>query len=131
MFHKSNILKGFYIFIVGFTLLWTVVAASGDVDKSEQKKVLYFEIHQNIFPSAWRNVKSAVEQAEQIQADYILISLDTYGGMLDAADSIRTKLLETNIPVIVHITNNAASAGALIAIACDSIYMTSYAKIGA
>lgn len=131
MMHKSTIRKGFYSFIVGFTLLWTVIAASGDVDKSEQKKILYFEIHQDIFPSAWRNVKSAIEEAEEIQADYILLSLDTYGGMLDAADSIRTKLLETQIPVVVHITNNAASAGALIAIACDSIYMTSYAKIGA
>lgn len=123
--------KGFYSFFVGFTLLWTVVSALSSVDNSSQKKILYFEIHQDIMPAAWRTVQSAVNQAEAIQADYILLSLDTYGGMLDAADSIRTRLLATDIPVIVHITNNAASAGALISIACDSIYMSSFAKIGA
>jgi membrane-bound serine protease (ClpP class) len=46
------------------------------------------------------------------------------------ADSIRTKILESPIPVYVFITNNAASAGALISIAADSIYMKKGAKIG-
>lgn len=123
--------KGFYSFIVGFTLLWTVVSGSGSVDNDGQKQVYYFEIHKDIMPAMWRTVKHAVEEAEALQADYILISMDTYGGMLDAADSIRTKLLATKIPVIVYITNNAASAGALIALACDSIYMHPIAKIGA
>lgn len=129
--HKYIARKGFYSFFVGFILLWTVVSTLSSVDNSEQKKVFLFDIHEDIMPAAWRTVKNAVEQAEEIQADYILISMDTYGGMLDAADSIRTKLLATKIPVIVHVTNNAASAGALIAIACDSIYMNAFAKIGA
>ena len=80
---------------------------------------------------AWRTVQSALREADEADADYILLSLDTYGGLLDAADSIRTRLLSSNIPVIVHVTNNAASAGALIAMSCDSIYTSSYAKIGA
>jgi membrane-bound serine protease (ClpP class) len=47
------------------------------------------------------------------------------------ADSIRTKLLNSPIPVWVFIDNQAASAGALISIAADSIYMRSGASIGA
>jgi membrane-bound serine protease (ClpP class) len=51
--------------------------------------------------------------------------------MLDAADSIRTKILNTDIPIYVFIDKNAASAGALISIACDSIYMAAGSSIGA
>jgi len=47
------------------------------------------------------------------------------------ADSIRTRLLNMPMPTIVYINNNAASAGALISIACDSIYMVKGANIGA
>ncbi len=57
--------------------------------------------------------------------------MNTYGGMLDAADSIRTKILDSDIPVYVFIDKNAASAGALISIACDSIYMAPGSNIGA
>jgi membrane-bound serine protease (ClpP class) len=60
-----------------------------------------------------------------------LLHLNTFGGELEAADQIRTLLLKCEIPVWVYIDNNAASAGALISIACDSIYMNEGASIGA
>jgi len=65
------------------------------------------------------------------KADIVLIEMSTYGGMLESADSIRTKLLNSPIPVFCFIHHNAASAGALIAIACDSIYMSTGSTIGA
>ena len=57
--------------------------------------------------------------------------MNTYGGTVVDADSIRSKILNYNRPVYVYIDNNAASAGALISIACDRIYMRSGANIGA
>lgn len=72
-----------------------------------------------------------MEAAEAANCDYVLIKLNTYGGELSMADSIRARLLNSRLPVIVWITQNAASAGALIAIACDSIYMKKGAAIGA
>jgi membrane-bound serine protease (ClpP class) len=51
--------------------------------------------------------------------------------MVIHADSMRTKILNSKIPVWVFIDNNAASAGALISVACDSIYMRKGANIGA
>ena len=57
--------------------------------------------------------------------------MNTFGGELDAADKMRTALLECPIPTIVFINKNAASAGALISIACDSIYMAPGSSIGA
>jgi membrane-bound serine protease (ClpP class) len=93
--------------------------------------VYRFSINSEISPSATRLVESAIKQAESRNASFILIELDTYGGLVDDADKIRTMLLRTSIPTIVFIKNNAASAGALISIACDSIYMASGATIGA
>jgi membrane-bound serine protease (ClpP class) len=79
----------------------------------------------------WHSTKLAFEEAVEKNADLILLHLNTYGGMLESADSIRTKILESPIPVLVFIDHNAASAGALISLACDSIYMTPGATIGA
>lgn len=94
-------------------------------------KVYTFEIKEEIAEPVWRKTKKAFEQAESINADLIIIQMNTFGGALDAADKIRTKILESKIPVFVFIDNNAASAGALISIACDSIYMRKGGSIGA
>lgn len=100
--------------------------------ETEQKNTVYvFDIKENIAPAAWRNTKLAFENAQKMNADYIIIHMNTYGGMVNMADSIRTKILNSKIPVYVFIDNNAASAGALISIACDSIYMRKGGNIGA
>lgn len=107
-------------------LLCTIINTYG-----QQKIVYVYEIHDEIGPAMSRLTESAVKEAEEKKASYILIDMDTYGGMVDDADKIRTALLHTKIPTIVFIRNNAASAGALISIACDSIYMTPGSTIGA
>ncbi len=94
-------------------------------------QVYQFDIREEIAPPVWRKVKRAFEDAEAMKADIILIHMNTFGGQLDVADNIRTRILESKIPVYVFIDNNAASAGALISIACDSIYMRQGANIGA
>jgi len=102
-------------------------------DKTGNQKILVYkyEMKEQIAPAIWRITKKSFEEAARIGADYIIIHMNTYGGLLDAADSIRTMILNSTIPVFVFIDNNAASAGALIAIACDSIYMRPGGSIGA
>lgn len=94
-------------------------------------RVYVFEIKEEIAKPVWRKVQKAFTEAKSIDADLILIHMNTYGGQVDIADSIRTKILQSEIPVYVFIDNNAASAGALISIACDSIYMRPGANFGA
>lgn len=98
---------------------------------SKEKTVYVFDVKEEIGPPVWRKMQKAFTQAEDMKADLILLHMNTYGGMVIHADSMRTKILHSRIPVYVFIDNNAASAGALIAIACDSIYMRSGANIGA
>lgn len=96
-----------------------------------QTKVYQFEIKDEINPATWRIAKKAIANSKADKAEVLLLELNTFGGMLDYADSIRTALLNSDIKTIVFINNNAASAGALISLACDKIYMHRGASIGA
>ncbi|MCG3166944.1 MAG: hypothetical protein POELPBGB_02727 [Bacteroidia bacterium] len=98
---------------------------------TEKTSVYVFDIKEEIGPPIWRKMQKAFKQAEESKADLILLHINTYGGMVIHADSMRTKILHSEIPVFAFIDNNAASAGALISIACDSIYMRTGANIGA
>jgi len=98
---------------------------------SQKARVFLMEIHAEIDPRTERYVKLALNEATAQKADYIVLDLDTYGGALDNADTIRKRLLEYPKPIFMFIDKNAASAGALISIACDSIYMAPGASIGA
>ena len=69
--------------------------------------------------------------AQANAATGIVLYIDTFGGLVDAADNIRKSILDSNLPIVAFIDKNAASAGALIAIATDSIYMAPGASIGA
>lgn len=119
-------------FILLFISIMIPVLSVISQEKTNDKKIiLKYDIKQEIGPAVWRQTMQAFEMADKENADYVLIHMNTYGGLVDAADSIRTKILNSEIPVMVFIDNNAASAGALISIACDSIYMRPGANIGA
>lgn len=123
------------VFLIAFGLVAPFFslaqADTAGTNTSEDTKIYVFDIREQIAPPVWRKTKIAIEQAKEKQADLIIIDMNTYGGMVETADSIRTALLQTPIPVYVFINNNAASAGALISIATDSIYMRPGANIGA
>lgn len=96
------------------------------------KKLVYvFPIRDEIMPGMARLTDKCLRQATEMGADLVVIDMNTYGGLVDAADSIRTRILNYDKPVYVFINNQAASAGALIAIAADSIYMRDGASMGA
>ena len=61
----------------------------------------------------------------------LLFDIDTFGGLVDAADHIRKAFLNTDVPTVAFIDRNAASAGALISYAADRIVMVPGASIGA
>lgn len=93
--------------------------------------VYVIPIDDEINSTTWRKVRQGCNAASDANADILLIHLNTYGGAVVYADSIRTTLLNYPRPTVAFIDNNAASAGALISIACDSIYMRRGASIGA
>ena len=93
--------------------------------------VLHLKVLDNIDPRTNRYTELGLEKAKELDVDFVILELDTYGGALNDADEIRTRLLEFDRPVYAYINKDAASAGALISIACDSIYMAKGSSIGA
>ncbi len=115
------------------TLLLINLFLNGNIYSNNQAKPLIFSIDlkKNVSSTTWLYIQRGFEEAKELDAEKIIIEMNTYGGEVSFADSIRTKILNSEIPVIVFIDNNAASAGALISIACDKIYMRKSGTIGA
>lgn len=98
---------------------------------SQTQKVMVMEIRSDIDPRMSRYVELALENANTIEADLVIVDMDTYGGIVTDAKDIVENIMAFDTPIWVFINNDAASAGALISIACDSIYMAPGANIGA
>lgn len=99
--------------------------------QNSKPDIYLINIKENIGSNTWVYLQNGLHEAQVSNADMVLLHMNTYGGAVLEADSMRTAILNSKIPVHVFIDVNAASAGALIAIACDSIYMRNSASIGA
>ena len=73
----------------------------------------------------------ALADAEEENAALVVLHVDTFGGLVDAADEMRKTLLDAPMPTVAFVDKNAASAGALISYAADKIVMVPGAAIGA
>ncbi len=76
-------------------------------------------------------LERATEDAEEAGAALIVYHVDTFGGLVAAADIIRKIILNTPVPNVAFIDKNAASAGALISYSADRIIMAPGSSIGA
>ena len=114
-------------------LIFSALLTHSAIYGNNQAKTTFFSIDlkKNVGSTTWLYIQKGFEEAKTLNANTIIIEMNTYGGEVGFADSIRTKILNSDIPVIVFIDNNAASAGALISIACKKIYMRKGATIGA
>ncbi len=95
------------------------------------QNIYKFAIDDEINSKTWIYTQEALKEANTLNPDLIILHLNTYGGEVVYADSIRTAILRCETPIVAYIDNNAASAGALISIACDRIYMRTGSQIGA
>ena len=109
------------------TMIFFALAVFG----AQGQQVYRFDIKDDIGPNAWRQVNNAYTEAEKAKVDLMLIEMNTFGGMVNFADSIRSRILDSPLETAVFINHNAASAGALISLACNRIYMSKGSSIGA
>ena len=76
-------------------------------------------------------VKRGAEEADKRQARALVIEMDTFGGLVDSAVSIRDIIISADRPTICFVHNRAWSAGALIAMANQYIFMAPGSSMGA
>jgi len=93
--------------------------------------VVVVPLRGEISPSLLMFLRRAEKVAESSGASAIIFEMNTYGGRLDSAEEITSALNHATIPTYTFINSNAGSAGSLIALATQHIYMAPVSAIGA
>ena len=76
-------------------------------------------------------LRSGLAAAEGEGAELVVIRLATPGGRLDSAFAARDLILDTSVPTVAFVDREALSAGALLAIACQTIVFAPGGVMGA
>ena len=76
-------------------------------------------------------IERSIKEAESNSADAIVFEINTFGGRVDAATQIKDAIMDSRVKTVAFINKRAISAGALISLSCEKIYMTGGATIGA
>jgi membrane-bound serine protease (ClpP class) len=72
-----------------------------------------------------------IRDAQAAGAAAVLLDINTFGGRVDAAVAMRDALINAPVRTIAFVNQRAISAGALIALACDTLIMVKGGTIGA
>ncbi|MEW6468932.1 MAG: hypothetical protein AB1458_08415 [Bacteroidota bacterium] len=70
-----------------------------------KKKIYAFQLDDEMSPASWRQTNEAFRQAEDMNADYLLIKLSDNGTSAETANKIRSKIQQTKMPVILMFDN--------------------------
>lgn len=123
---------GFYVLMIGFLVIASAFRDADEQDIITEPGAIYLiHVEGLIDNGLHKYIQRGLALASRNEAAGVVLYIDTFGGLVDAADKIRKNLLDTDLTVISFIDKNAASAGALISIATDSIYMSPGSSIGA
>jgi membrane-bound serine protease (ClpP class) len=76
-------------------------------------------------------IQRSLREAAAAGAVAAVLDIDTPGGRVDAAEQIADALYDAGIPTYAYVNRRALSAGALIALATDGIYMRPGSTLGA
>jgi membrane-bound serine protease (ClpP class) len=123
-------MKMFAISIYVASVLGVAVPANAG-EAIHKGDVVVVPLHGEVAPSLLAFLRRAVKTAENNEASALVFELNTYGGRLDTANDIVNALNQIKIPTYTFINTNAGSAGALIAVATQHIYMAPVSAIGA
>jgi len=98
---------------------------------AQEHQVYHVLIHGTIDMGLPHFIQRVVNEAEEHNAKAIIFDIDTFGGRVDAATQIKDIILDSDVTTVAFINKRAISAGALISLSCDSIFMTPGSSIGA
>ena len=121
--------KRLSILVTVFLLIASVTTNARDI--IHKGDIVVVPLSGEVSPSLLMFLRRAVKAAESSGASAIILEMNTYGGRLDSAEEMTSVLNHATIPTYTFINSNAGSAGALIALATQHIYMAPVSAIGA
>tara|TARA_A100001011_G_scaffold92650_1_gene97422 strand:- start:30835 stop:32064 length:1230 start_codon:yes stop_codon:yes gene_type:complete len=72
-----------------------------------------------------------LQEAKSMDAEVVVFDINTFGGRVDAATQIKDAILGVDIKTVAFVNRRAISAGALITLSCEQVYMAGGGLIGA
>ena len=120
---------GAITFLATLSLVLSGTAHARDV--IQKGDIVVVPLQGDVSQSLLMFLRRGVKAAESNGASAIVFDMNTYGGRLDAASDIVTVLNQTTVPTFTFINSNAGSAGAIIALSTQHIYMAPVSAIGA
>lgn len=118
--------------VAGCALVLWGVAAVPRLDGQPSRPVVYaISIEGVIDLGLAPFLARTIREAKEAGAAAVLLDINTFGGRVDAAVAMRDTLLNAPVRTIAFVNQRAISAGALIALACDTLIMTPGGTIGA
>ena len=92
--------------------------------------VYVIEISGEVNPGMLNYVRENIEDANNKNADLILFEVDTLGGRIDSAEKISQEILKSKVKTVSYVYTKAESAGVLLSISANSLYMAPASTIG-
>jgi membrane-bound serine protease (ClpP class) len=118
------------LFILVGTLLHTAGSTSAQ-DTTGDQLVVVIPIRGTIEPGIGHFLQRSLDEAAEDGADLVILDIETPGGRLDTVLQMRDAILGSSVPVVAFVNREAFSAGALITIASDEIWMAPGGVFGA
>lgn len=127
------------VILAGLVLSFTVLAEdeiseeepqSGDPIPAGAQVVYQLPIKDMIEPSLVYIIRRGLKEAQNVGADAVVFVMDTPGGRVDTTEEIIRMIEAVKVPTYTFVEHNAISAGAIIALSTDFIYMAPGSKIG-
>ena len=98
-------------------------------------KIAYrVDIDDTIGPVTYYQITNTIQLAKKNNAEFVLLMIDTPGGLLSSTRKIVQEILSSNVPVIAYVFPNGAqcaSAGVFVALSCHVVAMAPATNIGA
>ncbi|MFA5206997.1 MAG: hypothetical protein WC708_21555, partial [Lentisphaeria bacterium] len=104
-------------------------AAPGAV-AATARPVLVVPVHGPVDKSLLMSLRRAFRQADELAPQAVVLDMDTPGGGLTETEEIVAWLRAGKRPVYAYVNTHAQSAGAILCLACDRIYMAPGSRIG-
>lgn len=117
--------------VLGASILIGGAVAPTAASNPQQRTVVRVPVTGTIELGLAPFIARAIGEAEEAGAAAVILDIDTPGGRVDAAWEIIDDVRETDLSVVAFVNRRALSAGAMIALAADGLYMRPGSTIGA
>jgi membrane-bound serine protease (ClpP class) len=124
-------MSGHQKFFVALVLLASLQPVAVMGQETRHGTIYRVPVHGTIELGLAPFVERSIEEAQLAGASAVILELETPGGRVDAAQRIANAIGDSPIPVYAFVNRHAYSAGALIALATQGIYMRPGSVMGA